>query len=303
MGRRALQRSLGRRRPAVAESGHAGPADGARASRRGALALAIAFTAALTLAAPAAHAADRGADGNFDQRTSSHFILYQDVDIDAAGGFYGSRRFEQEVLAELERAFDSLDRWLALRPERRIEVVIYDPDVFDRQFSALFRFQAAGFYHGVIRVRGATQLSDALSRVLHHELVHAALDAAAPSLIFPGWVNEGGAEWFEARALGKRSLSAGERVALARLASEGALLPLSLLNTASFAGMGGDRAGIAYLQSYALIDYLVRAYSERDLPRFYAELIRARNLDRALQRTYRIDAARLEAQFLAELLR
>jgi hypothetical protein len=257
----------------------------------------------LALVAVPALAADRGADGNFDQRASAHFMLYQDVDIDEAGGFYGSRRFEQEVLAELERAYESLDRWLALRPERRIDVLIYDPAAFDRAFSGLFRFQAAGFYHGVIRVRGATQLTDALSRVLHHELVHAALAAAAPSLIYPGWVNEGGAEWFAARALGKRGLSAGEHAALVRLEREGALLPLTLLNTASFAGMSGDRAGIAYLQSYALIDYLTRVYGERDLPRFYAELIRARNLDRALERSYRIDAAKLEAQFLSELRR
>ena len=185
-------------------------------------------------------------------------------------------RFEQAVLAELERAFDRLDRLLELRPERRIDVVIYDPAIFDEQFRGLFRFQAAGFYHGVIRVRGATELNVELSRVLHHELVHAALDAAAPSLIFPGWVNEGGAEWFEARALGKRALSSGERAALGRIAAQGALLPMESLNVRSFAGMDGNRASVAYLQSYALIDYLVRTFGERTLPRFYAELIRSR---------------------------
>ncbi|MDH5307342.1 MAG: hypothetical protein OEW02_09165 [Myxococcales bacterium] len=248
-----------------------------------------------------ARAADRGADGTFEQRSSTHFALYQDVDIDESGGFYGSRRFEQEVLAELERAFESLDHLLGLRPARRIDVVIYDPAAFDRQFEGLFRFQAAGFYHGVIRIRGATRLTDALSRVLHHELVHAALDAAAPALIFPGWVNEGGAEWFEARALGKRGLSGGEAAALARLSQAGALLPLQTLNTASFAQMGGERAQIAYLQSYALIEHLTRSHGERKLPQFYAELIRTRNLDRALERTYRLDAAALEARFLAEL--
>jgi hypothetical protein len=254
---------------------------------------------AATLAA-AAQAADRGADGTFDKRTSAHFALYQDVDIDESGGFHGSRRFEQEVLAELERAFDALDRLLELRPGRRIDVVIYDPAAFDQQFQGLFRFRAAGFYHGVIRVRGATALTESLSRVLHHELVHAALDAAAPSLIFPGWVNEGGAEWFEARALGKRSLSGGERAALARFAQRGELLPMVSLNVRSFAGIGGNAAQVAYLQSYALIDYLARTFGGRKLPQFYAELIRVRNLDRALDRVYRIDARTLEARFLAE---
>jgi hypothetical protein len=236
---------------------------------------ALALTAAAALAAGAAWAAERGADGTFDQRTSAHFSLYQDVDIDETGGFHGSRRFEQEVLDELERAFDRLDRLLDLRPGRRIDVVVYDPAVFDRQFNGRFRFRTAGFYHGVIRVRGDTRLTVELSRVLHHELVHAALDAAAPSLIFPGWVNEGGAEWFEARALGKRGLSSAERAA--------------------------QRARIAYLQSYALIDYLVRGYGERKLSNFYAELMRSRNLERALDRVYRLDSRSLEARYLAEL--
>lgn len=262
---------------------------------------ALALAAAAVLAAGAAWAAERGADGTFDQRRSAHFNLYQDVDIDETGGFRGSRRFEQEVLDELERAFDRLDRLLDLRPGRRIDVVVYDPAAFDRQFNGRFRFQAAGFYHGVIRVRGDTRLTVELSRVLHHELVHAALDAAAPSLIFPGWVNEGGAEWFEARALGKRGLSSVERAALARVAEGGALLTLESLNIQSFAGMGAERARIAYLQSYALIDYLVRSYGERKLSNFYAELMRSRNLERALDRVYRLDSRSLEARYLAEL--
>ena len=46
--------------------------------------------------------ADRGADGEYDERRSSHFTLYQDVDIDQTSGFYGSRRFELQVLDVLE---------------------------------------------------------------------------------------------------------------------------------------------------------------------------------------------------------
>ena len=74
------------------------------------------LTGALLVAATSAPAADRGADGQFEKRTSSHFALYQDVDIDETGGLRGSRRFEQQVLEELERAYDRLDDFLALRP-------------------------------------------------------------------------------------------------------------------------------------------------------------------------------------------
>ena len=249
---------------------------------------------ALLVVAPV-FAEGRGADGEFERRNSSHFELYQDVDIDRSGGFHGSRRFEQEVLGELEDAYEALGKLLSLRPERRISVVVYDPDLFDAEFRGLFRFQAAGFYHGVIRIRGDTALTPSLSRVLHHELLHAALDAAAPNLILPGWVNEGGAEWFEARAVGKRGLSGQEYSALAGFAAAGQLRPIAELSVPAYGALGPRAAGIAYLQSYAYIDVLVRRYGERKLADFYAELLRSKNLDRALSRVYRLDAAGLDA--------
>ena len=94
-------------------------------------AVALALLQMLVLSAGAAWGSERGADGKFDHRSSAHFELYQDVAIDRSSGFHGSRRFEQQVLAELERAYDSLDQLLGLRPNRRIEVVIYDAGVFD----------------------------------------------------------------------------------------------------------------------------------------------------------------------------
>jgi hypothetical protein len=255
---------------------------------------------AIGLLVPAAARA-RGADGDFEQRTSAHFVLHQDVAIDESGGFRGSRRFEQQVLEELERAYDALGDWYALRPRRKIEVVVYDPQRFDAAFAGRFRFPAAGFYHGVIRVRGDTRLTTALSRVLHHELVHAALDAAAPTLWLPGWVNEGAAEWFEARVSGQRSLSVGQRAALAGLARGGELHSLDSLAAPSFAAMSSRAAQVAYLESYALIEYLARHHGERSVAEFLAELIASRNLDRALRRVYRLDAASLEARFFEEL--
>jgi len=252
------------------------------------------------LAVPAVvHA--RGADGDFEQRRSSHFVLHQDVAIEDRGGLRGSRRFEQQVLDELERAYDALGEWLALRPPRRIDVVVYDPARFDAAFAGQFRFAAAGFYHGVIRVRGDSRLTVGLSRVLHHELVHAALDAAAPNLWLPGWVNEGTAEWFEARAAGSRGLGLRERAFLAALAREGRLPSLSALAAPSFAGLDQGAAQVVYLQSYALLDYLARLEGERSLGDFIAALIQSRSLDRALHRVYRLDAATLEVRFIEGL--
>ena len=254
----------------------------------------------VVLSAPAG-ALDRGADGEFGQRSSAHFELYQDVAIDRAGGIYGSRQFEQQVLAELERAYDQLDAYLGFRPERKVEVVIYDPAVFDQQFAGAFRFAAAGFYHGVIRIRGATALDVRLSRVLHHELVHAALDAAAPSYALPAWLNEGLAEWFEARTQGKRHLNGPELALLSSAKSNGALFSLASLSTPSFGHLNQHAAQLAYLQSYGMVEFLANQRGERSLREFCEQLMRTRNLARSLNHVYRADLDTLEALFVAEL--
>ncbi len=253
------------------------------------------------MAAGATRAEARGADGNFDKRTSAHFVLLQDVAIDQSGGFRGSRRFEQGVLDVLERGYDQLDDSLGLRPPRKIDVVIYDAAVFDRQFAGRFRFAAAGFYSGVIRIRGATQVHTGLVRVLNHELLHAALDAEAPSVVFPGWLNEGLAEWFEARMVGKRHLNAGEIGALEWGRRDGRLFSLASLSAPSFGNLGPDAAGIAYLQSYGMVEFLARQYGERKLREFCQSLVSTRDLNRSLLRVYRSDLASLEARFLSEL--
>jgi hypothetical protein len=179
--------------------------------------------------------------------------------------------------------------------------VIYDPGVFDQHFSGLFRFAAAGFYSGIIRIRGGERFTEPLSRVLHHELVHAALDAAAPSAVFPAWFNEGVAEWFEARAHGKRYLTSGELGALRNAHANGQLFAFSELSMPSFGRLSPSAARLAYLQSYGLMEFIVRRHGERTLREFSAELVRTRDLHRTLRRVFRADLGQLEAAFIADL--
>ena len=247
----------------------------------------------------AALARDRGADGSFEKRTSSHFVLYQDVDIDRTSGLRGSRNFEKQILATLESAYDELDKYLSLRPRRKIDVVVYDPGLFDAQYAPMFRFAAAGFYSGTIHVRGDVRVHESLIRTLHHELVHAAFDAEAPTLWLPAWFNEGVAEWFEARAVGKRQLSVGEFRALSQIAGQGKMFSLEELSARSFGGFGPEAARLAYLQSYAFFDYLTREYGERSLRRLCANLMRKRNMGRAFDQTYSAGLGGLEAGFVS----
>ena len=234
---------------------------------------------------------------------SSHFVLYQDVAIDE---IERPARLAPLRAAGARRAGGApttgCTQLLGLEPPRPIEVVIYDPVVFDRQFAGLFRFSAAGFYAGVIRVRGDTVLGVALSRVLHHELVHAALDAAMPSTALPGWLNEGLAEWFEARALGKRRLSERELAVLAHFrARAGSSRSRSSRRRAS-SGFGPDAAALAYLQSYGMLGLPRRALAASARCAGWSRRWCARAIcRRAIQRAFRADLAELEAGFQAEL--
>jgi hypothetical protein len=248
----------------------------------------------------APEARNRGADGDFERRESSHFVLYQDVDIDRRSGFHGSRRFEARLLAVLEEAYDELGDTLGLRPPRRLEVRVYDPALFDAQFAGRFRFTAAGFYNGTIYIRGGTQVDARMMGTLYHELVHAAFDAVAPSLVLPAWLNEGLAEWFEARAVGKRGLSGREDAALATVGGQGGLFSLWQLSDSSFASFEPKSAHLAYLQSYAFVEYLSRRHGDDSLRRLCDALIRKRNLERAFKVTYRAELADLEERFRSE---
>lgn len=263
--------------------------------------LALALLAAIAVAWPGSARAREGDGGRFQRRESLHFVLDHNVDFDEYSGVRGSRQFEQNVLSELEGAYDRLDRLLGLRPGRKLVVTVWDPAHFDARFAGLFRFPAAGFYGGSIQIRGRQLLDHALVRVLHHELVHAALDAAAPNLVLPAWLNEGLAEWFEARSVGKRSLSGGERALLERVARSGGLASLAELSRPSFAGLSPEAASMAYLEAYAFIDFLVERSGERGLAAICAAVLQSRSIERGVRRVHRQELARLELAFRRSL--
>lgn len=260
-----------------------------------------AVSIAVFAAMPPRASAGRGADGEYDERRSSHFTLFQDVDIDRTSGFYGSRRFEQQVLKVLEDAYRKLDSTLGMRPRDTIIVTIHDPGIFDRRFAGMFRFPAAGFYGGTIHIRGETSVSDRLVRVLYHELVHAAFDASLPSVVLPAWFNEGVAEWFEARSIGQHALLHWQVQLLAKRHRDGQLFSLSDLSARSLGAFGPGAAQLAYLESYGFIDFLVQQRGERRLRDLCRRLIRTGNLDDSLRRIFRSDLGALQASFFAGL--
>ncbi|MDX1649592.1 MAG: hypothetical protein R3263_07040 [Myxococcota bacterium] len=229
-------------------------------------------------------------------------MLRQDVDLDDYHGPRGALAFERAVLAALEEGHDALDAHLGIRPPRPLPVHVWDPGLFDARFARLFRFPAAGFYGGTIHVRGDVALTTALRGTLHHELVHATLDAVAPSLVLPAWMNEGLAEWFESRTAGGGGhLTAGGWRALARAARRDALPPLAALSAPSLARLDPGTAGLAYLYAHGLVDHLARRRGASALRRVVEETVRTGDLRRSLRRVARATPAELDAAFRREL--
>lgn len=244
--------------------------------------------------------AGAGADGRFEARSSRHFRLLQDVAIDHYTGPSGTRAFERQLLEVLEHAYRELGNSLELRPRSKVVVTVWDPQVFDSRLGPRFRFRVAGFFDGTIHVRGGTLVDARMVRTLEHEYVHAALDQLAPG-VFPGWLNEGIAELFEARAVGKRALSPPERAHLAAAAREGRWIPLSSLVAPSFAHLSGAAVELAYLESYALLEYLVQRDDMERLRDLCRRVARTRDPELALVRVYRANLGELEAELLGQL--
>jgi hypothetical protein len=255
----------------------------------------------LVAVVPAASARERGADGRFHQRRSSHFILQQDVGFDRRSGGGGARAFERDVLNVLENAYGRVSDSLGLRPPSDVVVRIYDAGSFDAQFSPLFGFRAAGFFNGGIHVRGNQSVDAGLGGTLHHEYVHAVIHAAGGAGLYPAWLNEGLAEYMEALAFGKRYLTPGEHAALANAAFAGGWVPIAQLSGPSLAHFDQRTAGIAYLESYALVEHMARREGIDQLRRFNERLLQTRNLESALRRVYRIGSADLEQALIDEL--
>lgn len=241
---------------------------------------------------------DRGADGHFGEQRSLHFVVLEDVAID---GHVKRRRFEREVTQVLEHAYRSVGDVLGLRPRGKVRVVLYDSKAFDRLYGNLFAFRAAGFYERAIHVRAGVRVDLDLARTLHHEYTHAALAAAAGGYRPPGWVNEGLAEWFEARSVGQRALGRAQRRRLWVASRQGGVPALAALSGPSFVGLSAGQAELAYLWSYAAIDHLAHSRRPDRLRRFVELLLRSRDPGAALRRVYRLDLDALDRELRLEL--
>src|SRR6266850_7555320 len=238
------------------------------------------------------------AEGNWSERSSSHFQLFEAVGFARYSGPDGSREFERGVLAALEDAHRDIRDTLGIEPRNRVRVFVYDPSAFDAAFPSRFGFRGAGFWDGAVNVRGNRGVDARLVATLHHEYLHAALESVAPRDLWPAWLNEGFAEYFERRALGRDHLDANEDARLRASVASGAWIPLAHLSGPTLAGLAQAPAELAYLESYASVEMMFRRAGRDRVKSLVREVGRTHSLERALQGSLRVTLAGLEAQLV-----
>ena len=129
---------------------------------------------------------DREAEGDFDQRESSHFVVRYH------GG--ASRRLASDVVHTLERQFEQLRDDVRYTPPEPITVILYTRQSF-RDVTSVPDW-AGALNDGRIRVaaEGIDSVPESLARSLKHELTHSFLFQKTQGRC-PTWLQEGMAQW------------------------------------------------------------------------------------------------------------
>ncbi|NVN93393.1 MAG: tetratricopeptide repeat protein [Desulfuromonadales bacterium] len=175
---------------------------------------------------------------------SSRFDLTYDNGVDTV--------FALAVLDQLENAANQVGAELGHFPTARVPVSIYTRADYSAVTAA--PDWSGGVYDGTIRLPfGALrEVTPPLQAVLYHEYAHVVVRELTHGNC-PLWLNEGIAEMF-----GRQQFSP-PLTELDRAARSQGLGDFKKLE-GGFSGLGTKDAGLAYQQSYALVNYLVTTY-------------------------------------------
>ena len=213
------------------------------------------------------------AEAHYEQASSGHFTLRFE-------GRQVTPAFRREILQVLERHYQELDRQLDASLREPVAVILYT----DQAFRDVTRAPswAGALNNGRMRipVEGLSSVTPQLSAVLKHELVHSLVWAKTGGRC-PAWLNEGLAQVLEGASVkGNRRL--------AELWMAGQLLPWPGLEE-SFVHLGPGLASVAYAQSLAATEFLVRRHGMHDLERLLDHLAEGQPIASALNSVHRLD--------------
>lgn len=222
-------------------------------------------------------------ESSFEKVSRVYFDLRYTGQLERASGF--------DIQYLLLKARREVGSDFAYWPTHKIVVLLYTAEEFRR-----LRQQApewsAGQYDGKIRVPLPGQHFDppTVTRILYHEYTHAVLYDLTNGLL-PTWLNEGLAE-YEAWKQDEPPWT-GLRQALA----QGRLLSWQALSASFSASATTMQAGLAYEQAHNIVRYLVERYRFWRIKRLLKAVKEGTPFEEALQREFRLNAARLEEQW------
>jgi hypothetical protein len=146
-----------------------------------------------------------------------------------------------------------------------------------------------------VSVEGLESVTGGLSRNLKHELVHSFVNQITRNRC-PVWLNEGVAMSLEP------SSSASHGRQLAQLFAAQKHIPLGALE-GSFLRFSQNQATLAYLESLAVVEYILETYGMSDVVRVLERIGEGSTTEAALRAVVRAGYGRLEEDIAAYLKR
>jgi tetratricopeptide (TPR) repeat protein len=158
-----------------------------------------------------------------------------------------------QVLDALESAYNSVGADLGLFPTTRIPVLLYTKSDYSSVTAG--PDWSGGLYDGKIRlpVGGLSEMTPQMRSILFHEFTHVLVAELTHGNI-PTWLNEGLAQIEE-----RKEFNPHAKMQVARAVKAGEPLPMTVLS-GSFIAMDRAQAGLAYQQSYAIANFMVKNY-------------------------------------------
>jgi hypothetical protein len=237
-------------------------------------------------------------------------IRYQDTrfewrtregDVVRVHWYEGSDEFGQRALEIGERAVSETADLLGVTEDEPVDFFVYgDQDAFYDALGPGTRENVGGQANPDLRTLFALIPPDEIDdpwvgTVIPHELVHLVFDTAVrnPYHFPPRWLNEGLAVY---RSQG---YGIGDRTAVEQAADDGSLIPLDGL-TGQFPTTR-ERFFLAYAESVAAVDFLVRTHGEDALVSLVTSYATGLTDDEAFERAIGMDVAAFDAAWREDL--